>query len=270
MFYQIIKPSIPLQEYIKSYFIWEHNESSCNSFFEVHSAPNGYTGMVINYGNPYCIWGTTGKWETTDHSFVAGQFTKKYKIGLKGNVGIIGVVFWPGAMDRLLKIPALEFTDQRIDLNLVLGKKFQFLEEQILECDTNETRIGKLDKFFLDNMHDSGNKPDIVDEALSKILDCKGVLSVHDLSKNYWISPRHFRRRFTDRVGVSPKMYSRIKRFNYISYLTINEFQNWQDLVYKGGFYDQAHFIRDFCHFTGKKPTDYVNYTRALVELMGS
>ncbi len=113
---------------------------------------------------------------------------------------------------------------------------------------------------------DSNNTTDIVDEGLGKILKCKGVLSIHDLAKNY--SPRHFRRLFTDRLGVSPKMYSRIKRFNYISYLSTNEFQNWQDIVYKGGFYDQAHFIRDFCHFSGKNPTEYVNYNRALKELM--
>ncbi|MEX2511289.1 MAG: AraC family transcriptional regulator [Cyclobacteriaceae bacterium] len=270
MFYQIIKPSIPLQEYIKSYFIWEHCGSSANPFFEVHSAPNGYTGMVINYGNPYSIWGSTGIWQTTTQSFVAGQFTKKYKIGLNGNVGIIGVVFWPGAMERLLKIPTLEFTDQRIDLKLVLGENFRLLEEQILESHTNETRVGILNRFFSNYIEGSSNQPDLVDDALSKILNSKGILSIRDLSKNYCLSPRHFRRRFTDRVGVSPKMYSRIKRFNYISYLTIKEFENWQDLVYKGGFYDQAHFIRDFCHFTGKKPTDFVNYNRGLVELMGA
>ncbi|MEX2564308.1 MAG: AraC family transcriptional regulator, partial [Cyclobacteriaceae bacterium] len=116
----------------------------------------------------------------------------------------------------------------------------------------------------------SSIKSDLVDETLSKILHSRGILSVRNLSQDYCLSPRQFRRRFTERVGVSPKMYSRIKRFNYISYLTTNEFENWQDIVFKGGFYDQAHFIRDFCHFTGKKPTDYVNYNRALVELMGA
>lgn len=268
MFYQIIKPSLPLQVYIKSYYIWEHSES--DNFFEIHSAPNGYTGMVINYSDPYAVGGTAGKWESTPRSFVAGQFTTKYKIGIQGTVGNIGVVFLPGAMNRFLKIPALEFTDQRIDLNLVLGSKFKFLEDQIMECDSNEKRIGILDNFFMNSLQGAGNKPDIVDVALSRILHYKGILSVHDLSKNCWLSTRHFRRRFTARVGLSPKLFSRIKRFNYISYLTINDFENWQDLVYTGGFYDQAHFIRDFCHFTGKKPTDYVNYKRALVELMGA
>lgn len=268
MIYQIIKPSMPLQEYIKSYFIWERCESG--NFFEIHSTPNGHTGLVINYGDPYSVCGLTGKWGSTPQSFVAGQFTSNYKIGLKGNVGMIGVVFWPGAMDRLLKIPSVEFTDQRIDLNFILGRKFKFLEEQIVSCETNEKRIAILDNFFMHSLQDARNKPDIVDEALIRILNHRGILSVNDLSKHCWMSTRHFRRRFTDRVGVTPKLFSRIKRFNYISYLTIKDFDNWQDLVYTGGFYDQAHFIRDFCHFTGKKPTEYVNYKRALVELMGA
>jgi len=185
-------------------------------------------------------------------------------------MGAIGVVFWPGAMSCLLKIPTLEFTDKRIDLNLVIGKKFNLLEEQLLESTTKEARIGILDDFLMNFTYDSGNKRDVVDEALNKIVNCKGILSVNDLAKNYCLSPRHFRRLFTDKVGVSPKMYSRIKRFNYISHLTINDFVNWQDIVYKGGFYDQAHFIRDFCHFTGKKPSEYVNYNKGLMELMGA
>lgn len=268
MIYQTFKPSLPLQEYIQSYFIWEHSEALANRFLEIDSAPNGYTGMVISYGNPYSIWKSPGKWESTAPSFIAGQFTKEYKIGINGNVGVIGVIFWPGAMSQILKIPTLEFTDKRIDLKLVLGNKINQLEEQLFEGATKEVRIGILDDFFRKYLEDSENRPDIVNAALKQILLCKGILSVQDLSRNYCLSPRHFRRLFTDKVGVSPKMYSRIKRFNYISYLTTNEFTNWQDIVYKGGFYDQAQFIKDFCHFTGKKPTEFVNYSRILVELM--
>ena len=268
MLYQTIKPFPPLQEYIQSYFIWENSEPLTNNMVEMQSAPNGYTGIVINYRDPYCTWEAPGKWNSTSQSFIAGQYTKKYKIGLNGSLGVIGVIFWPGAMTRLLKIPASEFTDKRIDLDLIFGNSFKLLEEQILECHTNEARIGILNKFFRKYIYGDNIKQDLVGEALTKIIKYKGILSVHDLAKNHCLSPRHFRRVFTDRVGVSPKLYSRIKRFNYISYLTINEFQSWQDIVFKGGFYDQAHFIRDFCHFTGKKPTDYINYSRQLVELM--
>ena len=62
--------------------------------------------MVVNCVNPHSVWGSTVKLETTPKSFVARQFTKKYKIGREG---IVGVVFWTCAKDRLVKIPTLEF-----------------------------------------------------------------------------------------------------------------------------------------------------------------
>ncbi|WP_158858914.1 hypothetical protein [Lunatibacter salilacus] len=53
---------------------------------------------------------------------------------------------------------------------------------------------------------------------------------------------------------------------NYFSYLTNKDFDNWQDLMYTGGFYDKAHFFRDLCYFKAKTQ----NYKRALVELLGT
>jgi len=56
MYYQTFKPSLPLQKYIQSYFIWEHTSCSANKIVEITSAPNGHTGMIFHYGNPYAVW----------------------------------------------------------------------------------------------------------------------------------------------------------------------------------------------------------------------
>jgi AraC-like DNA-binding protein len=58
-------------------------------------------------------------------------------------------------------------------------------------------------------------------------------------------------------VGLSPKFYSRIVRFNYIFDLVQKNKYNWNDLAYEAAFYDQSHFIRSFKNFTGENPTDY-------------
>ena len=269
MFYQKYSPSCALQPYVMCYYIWEHHEPLLNPL-EVQSPPNGLGGVVINYGDPYEALDEKRKWQAVPFSFVAGQFTKNYSLRLSGMPGMVGIVFHPAGLSHLLGIPMVNFTDQRIDLNLVLGKEAARLEHQILESVGHQERFAVLEKFLLNKLSQMSSKVDVVDRALSSILKNKGILSIQQLSDDLCISPRQFRRRFVEKVGVSPKLLSRIKRFNYISNLSSASRANWKDMVNEGGYYDQAHFIRDFCGFSGKKPTDFVNYHRALAGLMGA
>ena len=269
MFYQKYTPSSALQPYVMCYFIWEHHEQLVDPL-EVHSPPNGLCGIVFNYGDPYQSLDEKGKWQRVPYSFVAGQFTKNYTLRLHGRLGMIGIALWPAGLSNLLGMPTTVFTDQRIDLNLVLGKEAARLEQQILESETNHQRIAVLDKFLLYRLCKTPHKVDVIDKALSSIIQHKGVLSINQLADDLCISSRQFRRRFIEKVGVSPKLFSRIKRFNYISNLSSTSSANWKDMVYEGGYYDQAHFIRDFCAFSGRKPSDYINYSRTLAGMLGA
>lgn len=267
--YRKYQPSVALQPYIMCYYIWE-NQQQLAVPLEIHSPPNGLGGMVLNYGDPYQVLGENGNWESVPSCSIAGQFTKNYTLRLSGRPGMIGAAFWPAGLSRLLGIPMIAFTGQRIDLNLILGKEAAQLECQILESKTNQQRIAVLDEFLLQKLCNSNFTVDVVDYALATIVQHKGLLSISQLSDELCISPRQFRRRFSEKVGVSPKLFSRIKRFNYVSHLSTTSSGIWMDMVHEGGYYDQAHFIRDFCDFSGKKPSDFVNYNRALAALVGA
>ena len=269
MIYQKYTPSVALQPYIMCYFIWEHPQLLTDAI-EVHSTPNGLGGMVFNYGDPYHVLNGKQKWERVPYSFVAGQFTKNYCLRLSGRLGMIGVVFWPAGLSHIIGIPMSSFTNQRIDLNLVLGKEASIMEHQILESTTKHQRISVLEKFLLRKLCKTAPKTDIIDTAVQTMLQQKGMLSIRQLADDLCISPRQFQRRFSEKVGISPKLFSRIKRFNYISTLSTSPLTDWMDMVHEGGYYDQAHFIRDFCDFSGKKPSEFVNYNRALASLVGA
>jgi AraC-like DNA-binding protein len=269
MFYQKYTPSVALQPYVMCYFIWEHPAPMAEPL-EVHSVPNGLGGLVINYENPYQVWNESGRWERVPYSFVAGQFTKNYTLRLSGQFGMVGVAFWPAGLSHLIGIPMSSFTNQRIDLNLVLVKEASQLEHQIRESKTGFQKMAILEKFLFKKLYKTPHKTDIIDSAVQTMLQQKGILSIRQLSDDLCISPRQFQRRFNEKVGISPKLFSRIKRFNYISNLAITLSTDWMDMVYEGGYYDQAHFIRDFCDFSGKKPAEYVNYNRALASLVGA
>ena len=71
------------------------------------------------------------------------------------------------------------------------------------------------------------------------------------------VSERQLERLFKKYIGLSPKYYARIIRFNYIFKLIHLKNTSWAEVVYQSGFYDQSHFIRNFKAFTGEDPSSY-------------
>ena len=218
MFYKKYSPSPALKPYIDWYFLWEQTDTS-TAFAELYTPPNGYGGLVINYGEPNSVKGSQEKWTKLPKSFLAGQFTQGYSLRLSKHPGMVGVAFWPAGMSYLLDISMPELTDQRVELELVLGNYASLLEEQILECHSGIQRIAVLDRFFLDKLYESPPNLDLIEKAFITILHHKGILSISSLVKDSHLGARQFRRRFIEKIGITPKLYSRIKRFNYISSL---------------------------------------------------
>lgn len=267
MHYKKFSPATALRPYVKSYYILEHN-AYLQTPVELRSPPSGLAGMVFNYGDAGCVLHKNGERIQNPTHFVAGQFRKSYTLRLKGQIGMVGVIFWPAALPHLFGIPMIKFTGQRVDLSLVLGSEADLLREQILEHENSMDRIHILDHFLLKKLHQACPKIDIVDRAVHTILNEKGILSIRELSDDLCISRRQFRRRFKEKVGIRPKLFARIKRFNYISHYMLKDGKDWADVVYQGCYYDQSHFIRDFYEFSGKNPSEFMDYNRNLAQLV--
>jgi AraC-like DNA-binding protein len=71
------------------------------------------------------------------------------------------------------------------------------------------------------------------------------------------LSERQLLNQFRQQVGLSPKLYARIIRLNYIFQLMMEKKEKWSLLAYEAAYFDQAHFIRDFKTFTGDNPGQY-------------
>ena len=102
---------------------------------------------------------------------------------------------------------------------------------------------------------------DRTDYAANLIVDQRGMVNINQLIDEMYVCRRQFERKFLQKVGVSPKYYARIRRIGYLcNELAQKRWQinDWQDLVYQCGYYDQSHFIKEFTEFTGKSPSLYV------------
>lgn len=210
-----------------------------------------------------------GQAEKVPYHGVLGPITqRKIYLEMTGNIGVLCTEFYPAAFYSVFKVPMHELTDLSVEGDVVLGKEINEISARILEAESDYERIVLVEKFVSSHL-EAATKPSVVDAALTEMHRYKGLCSVHLLSKHLTISERHLENSFKKQVGVTPKLYNRILRFNRIFALLQNgaRGKSWQDIMHECGYYDQSHFIRDFKFFTGTtparyfaKPTDFENF----------
>lgn len=99
------------------------------------------------------------------------------------------------------------------------------------------------------------------------ILQNKGIVSLDKLAHFANMSFRNFERRFIEEVGMSPKLYARIIRFyNAVENKMRHPEKSWTEITYEGGYFDQAHFIKEVKTFSAKTPDELFKYTPPPVE----
>lgn len=258
MFYQKIQAPVHLRSFVECFFIWE---TSLQHPFKVESPPNGFGSIVFNYGVPYKL--SNFKFEEpkfVPQFFLTGQSTRNYELTLAGKIGMIGIVFRPTGLATLFNLPQAELTDERINLcDLLPKKEVELLGEKIFECRSAAERIKVLIQFLNLRLMQNEHRIDTIDFAANFIVDAKGVININSLMNDLFMSRRQFERKFLQKVGLSPKYYARIRRMSYLCSIMAGKRQvNWQHLLYDSGYYDQAHFIKDFTSFLGRTPSDYL------------
>jgi AraC-like DNA-binding protein len=259
MLYKKFNPAEELRPFVECYFIWEAQVEPSFDLL-VESPPNGYCSIVFNYGDPYHLQNSKYEKLLVPRQFIAGQSIYSYKLYLSGRVGLAGIVLKPTALATLYNLPAFEFTEERTDLLKFFEASFiQPYIKKINRTNGIEEKVKVLEALVLHQLHTRQPETDFIDEAAGKIIEARGLLHMSELIKNSYMSRRTFERKFFQKVGLSPKFYARIRRIGYLCHLIAGKQKvNWQELLYKSEFYDQAHFIKDFEAFTGRTPQQYL------------
>lgn len=269
MNYQTYKPSQALNPYIEKIYLLSH-ESYLAQEMELSSPASCYSAIVFNFGTPYHIRHTTGEAYLTPQYFVAGFSTHAFRIYPIGKVEMLGIIFkGTGLMTLFPSIDLKELINKRVDFEQLLGSEGDVIIEQLTHAQKPEERFGIIENYLLNRLQRFSTEASIADKAALMILRKRGMITMDRLAADLNVSPRHLRRVFNQRLGISPKLFARLKRFNYVNaFLTTNDTLQWQEFLIDGGFYDQAHFIKDFVEFCGKAPSAQLVQSRKLVELL--
>src|SRR5262249_48708791 len=97
----------------------------------------------------------------------------------------------------------------------------------------------------------------IVEHAVTELTASNGMLSVASLAHDFGLSTRHLERRFLESVGIAPKVYARMQRFQSV-WPVIDPRAPWAAAAFACGYYAQAHLIRDFREFSGEPPASLI------------
>jgi AraC-like DNA-binding protein len=186
-------------------------------------------------------------------SIFCGPRSSPYAI-LPAAAAVIGVLFRPGGIFRLLSAPTEEFRNVQIPLELVIGGD---VRQRLIAAGTPAARFLLLEKFLLRQLQRSLSLHRAVRYAVSAF-EHDSFLTVATVLEKIGLSERRFSRIFSEQVGLTPKLFQRVRRFQRtMASLPSHGEVDWAATASANGFYDQAHLINDFRSFSSVTPSDF-------------
>jgi len=169
---------------------------------------------------------------------------------------MVGVRFRPGAAGSFLRVAPGELTDKLVPLEDVWGSRARLLRRQLEDLDDLNCQIGAVRAA----LEGARRNPPPLQRAIDHIAASRGDADLDWAARQANLSPRQFRRRCREEVGLAPKQLCRVLRFKR-ALAGMSAGRAWADLACECGYFDQAHLIRDFREFTGASPAAYREMT---------
>jgi AraC-like DNA-binding protein len=167
---------------------------------------------------------------------------------------MVGVFFRPGGFAGLFRERADLFFGRSIGLEEVWGRTH--LTDSLCEASTPVDKLRTLEAFLTGHLHPPTRRSELVNHAMQ--LFRKNDLRIAECARSIGISERRLSQVFREEVGMSPKMWHRIRRFQ----TTVRALHSGVDvplaeLALRCGYYDQSHFANDFRAFSGINPLTF-------------
>lgn len=263
-------PSDLLQPYIKHYYVFR---SQTAHTFEDVVYPSGGMELIFNLAEG--IWETAANdgllFNATPPVECWGQITKPLQIRSTGKHLMLGIRFRTHAASAFLAGNLHELNDGVTDAADLLGKSVLTLHDQLLHTQDTEQRIQLTDRFLqqrlLQTKKTAGNT-DKVAHILNTIRQLRPDNSISHIAKQYGMSPRYLHKLVYHHTGLSPVSFSKIIRFQQSLQLISKHNSSLTAIAYDCGYFDQAHFIRDFRSFTGITPGAYLKQLTPVNQLL--
>jgi AraC-like DNA-binding protein len=256
MFIQLFNPIEPLRKHISLIWAFESPEGIPQDDARL-IAPNGCMKLIVPYKKSVSSHiGQSIKVHSPLNCIIVGQLRNPVNIESEVGGGTIGIEFNASAATYFFRSRLDQFTDQVWNIQEVWETSGARMQEQLSNIETVTGKVDFLQKYLL-RMTQTEHSNNIVKYAVSKIVASAGFVSISELSEDIGYSRQHLSRLFSEYVGVSPKEFARIARFQqFYSRINITATYEIPDDLYDH-YYDQSHYIKEFQRFLGYTPGEY-------------
>ncbi|MET7029946.1 helix-turn-helix domain-containing protein [Sediminicola luteus] len=245
---------------------WEGSfNANASGQISMQLIPNGCLELIIHLNDLHCNLQKDNSWSQTPDYMIIGMFTQPYEVRFENHVKVFAIRFKPEAIYNVFGVPASKLKERYEDMSMVLGSSFRDFSHRLREEKSVGGMIRNTEKYLLKCLLENKIDLNYVNSAADLIRNTKGI-KIEDLPNRLYISQRQLEREFKDKVGISPKHYLRITRINEVlRMLSANRPIDLTSVAYHCGYFDQAHFIKDFKRITGIKPTIYIRERRQII-----
>jgi AraC-like DNA-binding protein len=249
-------PQIPLSLFVDYFWYFEGYNPSHSS---ESTLPDGSVDVVIDLRQDTIhLTDRQNRSLTFNSSIVSGPHSEFYIIDTSQESTVIGIHFKPGGIRPFLKMPLHELHNVHMPMDFLWGYSSGEIRDELLESDSPENMFRVLERRLFSLAVRPLTKHPAIQFVLSEFQNSPFAGTVGKVMDQIGISHRHFNQIFKEEIGMTPKRLCRIIRFQQVLRMIDNgRMIDWSDTALACGYYDQAHFIKDFRNFSGIKPSEY-------------
>lgn len=256
-----LAPRPELQNLVDSFWVFENDFGVPTEDSRV-IAPNGKAKFIYSYLNGLS---TVDNGIQTDYKdqeiFLVGIWDKPVTLTSKVRItGTIGIELTPNGLHRFTRFSAHEIVNKIFSFSDIYGLAGRDLLERLSNTKSLSDKINELQNFLVKIIQLTNRNNTLIDYSVQLIKNSSGLFTIKDLEEKMGYSKRYLDMLFKEHLGISPKKYSVIVRFQSFYNLWANSDSTnfYSDVLYEH-YYDQAHFIKEFKEFTGHSPKQYAN-----------
>ncbi len=253
-------PRPPLSDFISVFWYWD---GYCQPHTRERLLPNGAMTIAFNLGErPTSVDHPANSYrsDVTSTQVICGARSTSMIVDTANMVTTFGIQFKPGGGFPFLRMPASELSDQCVPLDDVFGSSARSLRERLLKSPTPAEKFAVAEQWLLSQAKQLQRHPAVA-FATEQFVGGSFAQPLSSVMDRIGYSQRHFNQLFAGEVGLTPKRFLRVRRFQrVITSIAGSESVDWADLALRCGYYDQPHFVHDFRSFAGLTPAEYLAY----------